>query len=677
MKAKRLISFLLALCLIASFFVGALPQAYAAETSLGFGTVNLGKGNEKETTLVYDKPNGKSFTSLKHGTQVSILDQVKDENGNQWYKIRYTPKVEGYMPKSKISFDNPSSTSTTAKVGFVNEKVTSCLLVRSDPSDINYRILERLYCGDQVTIINSQTIKNVKWYKIRTKSGKEGWCKSEYITQGSSKKEPSSSNSPSSSKLKKETIEEKGSIISRAQIYTSIAPRKVPHSKSFTGGEGVFLSELITDSKGNQYYYFEFGKLAGYIDKDNAIRVSEEEFHGRPVSIDTTKKGTVNKKVTSNLLVRSDPSDDNYKTLERLRCGDQVSIIQSTTIKGVKWFRIITKNGTEGWCKAEYIDECSNKTEQNNSTSTKIKRESISGTGTVLRKTTAHKYSDKSSKEDLMFLGGEHVSLFELVTIGNQQRYGCRFGSKVWYIDKADVRTSVQQISSATNDSQPQKGKLQGIVRVQTRLSCRVEPSTKADVVETLFNGASVEVLETKTVSKTKWYLVRTQKGNKGWCLAAYIEIGTWKLISSAETYNYRSGTNSRFNAERVSSRLTGLVLSPNQQFSWLYIVGECGKEQGYKKAKVIVNGKYVDGYGGGVCQVSTTINIAIMRMGIPTIRRKHSLPSVYAKPEEEATVSYPNVDFKFTNTQKAPIKLELRASAGYCTCNVYIWDQS
>lgn len=519
--AKRLISFLMALCLIASFFVGTLPQAYAAEKSQGLGTVSLGKGKENETAPVYDKPNGKSFTSLKHGTQVSILDQVKDENGNQWYKIRYTPKVEGYMPKSQISFDNLNSTSTTAKVGFVNEKVTSNLRVRSKPSEKDFKTIERLYAGDKVTILSTETIDRIKWYKIRTEKGNEGWGKSEYITQGSSKKEPSSSNSPSSSKLKKETIGEEGTIISWAQIYTSIDPKKVPHTKSFTGGEGVFLSELITDSKGNQYYSFSFGTLKGFIKRDNAIRVSEQEFHGRPGSIDTSRKGTVNKKVTSNLLVRSEPSDSNYKTLDRLRCGDQVSIIQTTTILGIKWYRILTKNGTEGWCKSQYIDEGSN------TTSAKVKREAVSGTGRILRRTTAHKYYDKNSKEDRMFLGGEYLSIFELITIGNQQQYGCRFGSNVWYIDKADVGTSFQQSSSDQNTSHPQNGNLQGIVRVQTRLSGRAEPSTKANIVESLFNGASVEILETKIVSQTKWYRVRTQKGNQVWCLAAYIEIGT------------------------------------------------------------------------------------------------------------------------------------------------------
>ena len=368
MKAKRLITFLLALCLIASFFVGTLPQAYAAEKSQGLGTVSLGKGMENKTAPVYDKPNGKSFTSLKHGTQVSILDQVKDENGNQWYKIRYTPKVEGYMPKSQISFDNPNSTSTTAKVGFVNEKVTSNLRVRSKPSEKDFKTIELLYAGDKVTILSTETIDGIKWYKIRTEKGNEGWCKSEYITQGSTKKEPSSSNSPSYSKLKKETIVEKGTIISWAQIYTSIDPKKVLHSKSFIGGEGVSLSEPITDSKGNQYYYFEFGKLTGYIDKDKAIRVSEEEFHGRPLSVDASKKGTVNKLVTSNLMVRSSPSEKDFTVLDRLYCGDQVSIIQITTINQVKWYRILTEGGIEGWVKAQYVNEGSNKTHQNNST---------------------------------------------------------------------------------------------------------------------------------------------------------------------------------------------------------------------------------------------------------------------------------------------------------------------
>jgi uncharacterized protein YgiM (DUF1202 family) len=447
----------------------------------------------------------------------------------------------------------------------------------------------------------------------------------------------------------------------------------VPSSVSFLGGERIKLEKLVTDTHGVQFYLVKFGTLTNYVHKGDAIRDSEEEFNGRPGSIDTSQKGTVNSLVTSLLMVRSNPSETDFTVLDRLHCGDQVSIIQTTTINGVKWFRVLTEDGIEGWVKAQYINVNADKNQQTNSTSSKEKHEPVSGIGQVRQRTTAHKFCGQSSKEDKTFLGGELVELFELVTIGSRQQYGCKFGGKEYYVDKSYISTSIQPSSSAQGTSKPQNVKLQGVVQVNTRLSGRSQPSTSADVVESLFNGASVEVLETKTVSKTKWYLVRTQKGNEVWCLAAYITTGTWKRISIAETYNYRSGENSRFNAQRVSSRLTGFVITPNQTFSWVNIVGECGKEQGYRKAKVIVNRQYVDGYGGGVCQVSTTINIAIKQTGIKTIRRPHSLPSVYAKPEDEATVSYPNVDFRFTNTKNAPIKLDLSASDGYCTCEDYI----
>lgn len=102
--------------------------------------------------------------------------------------------------------------------------------------------------------------------------------------------------------------------------------------------------------------------------------------------------------------------------------------------------------------------------------------------------------------------------------------------------------------------------------------------------------------------------------------------------------------------------------------------MGACSKEDGYKESTVFKNGKRAKGYGGGVCQVSTTINIAIKNAGIKTNAIKHCLPVSYATRELEATVAYPSVDFSFVNSKKSDIMLELTAKNGSCTCNVYMW---
>ena len=85
------------------------------------------------------------------------------------------------------------------------------------------------------------------------------------------------------------------------------------------------------------------------------------------------------------------------------------------------------------------------------------------------------------------------------------------------------------------------------------------------------------------------------------------------------------------------------------------------------------MNKQKVQGYGGGVCQVSTTINMAVKKTGIATNASTHSMRVSYASIQDEASVSYPYLDFSFKNTLESPILIELVASSGRVTCKIYI----
>ena len=117
---------------------------------------------------------------------------------------------------------------------------------------------------------------------------------------------------------------------------------------------------------------------------------------------------------------------------------------------------------------------------------------------------------------------------------------------------------------------------------------------------------------------------------------------------------------------------LTGTIVMPGEEFSWCDTMGSCSAAKGYKIATVYINGKVDEGTGGGVCQVSTTFNMAVKKAGIPTNASQHSLPVSYAKREDEASVSYPYLDFSFTNTLTTPILVEFVTNNGKVTCNIY-----
>lgn len=150
------------------------------------------------------------------------------------------------------------------------------------------------------------------------------------------------------------------------------------------------------------------------------------------------------------------------------------------------------------------------------------------------------------------------------------------------------------------------------------------------------------------------------------------VEQEEWQLLSTATT-QAKANTNRDINISIASSYINEKILQPGEQFSFWDTVGKCTYAKGYKDATVYANGKKTTGIGGGVCQVSTTVNIAAKNAGIATKAKQHSLPVSYASREDEATVSYGNKDFKFTNTTGKVIKLVMRSEKGACTCEIWV----
>ncbi|MGE5041884.1 MAG: VanW family protein [Candidatus Levyibacteriota bacterium] len=104
-----------------------------------------------------------------------------------------------------------------------------------------------------------------------------------------------------------------------------------------------------------------------------------------------------------------------------------------------------------------------------------------------------------------------------------------------------------------------------------------------------------------------------------------------------------------------ATSKINGVLVAPNEVFSFDKYLGDVSKNTGYKQAYVIQNGKTVLGDGGGVCQVSTTLFRAILNAGLPVVERNaHAYRVGYyeedSPPGIDATVFYPSVDLKFKN---------------------------
>ena len=126
-------------------------------------------------------------------------------------------------------------------------------------------------------------------------------------------------------------------------------------------------------------------------------------------------------------------------------------------------------------------------------------------------------------------------------------------------------------------------------------------------------------------------------------------------------------------NVALAAEKVNGTVLSPGAVFSYNEIVGERTSEQGFQIAKVYSGGKAVDGIGGGICQVSTTLYNAVLYANLEVVsRRNHQLPVHYVPLGQDATVVYGQTDFKFKNSQKTPIKITASTYQGELTVSIY-----
>lgn len=130
--------------------------------------------------------------------------------------------------------------------------------------------------------------------------------------------------------------------------------------------------------------------------------------------------------------------------------------------------------------------------------------------------------------------------------------------------------------------------------------------------------------------------------------------------LSTYVTYFSSSNINRVENIRLATKSIDGTILYGGESFSFNEATGKRDKENGYRSADVIVKGKLVPGYGGGVCQVSTTLYNAALLSDLDIIERhNHSIPSSYVKKGQDATVSYDYLDLKIKNTYEDPIYIQ------------------
>ena len=159
---------------------------------------------------------------------------------------------------------------------------------------------------------------------------------------------------------------------------------------------------------------------------------------------------------------------------------------------------------------------------------------------------------------------------------------------------------------------------------------------------------------------------------------ANYQEFNFNDLLGKGESTFYGSSASRIHNIKNGASKLHGLVINKGETFSLGEALGEIGAKTGYLPELVIKNRRTVPEYGGGLCQVATTVFRAAIYSGLPVVERhNHAYRVGYYEPPigMDAAIYYPQVDLKFKNDTSGPILIQA-AVKGY-KITFYFYGQS
>lgn len=158
--------------------------------------------------------------------------------------------------------------------------------------------------------------------------------------------------------------------------------------------------------------------------------------------------------------------------------------------------------------------------------------------------------------------------------------------------------------------------------------------------------------------------------------------LGIKELVGKGTSLFQHSIQSRIFNIGLATSRINGVLVAPDEEFSFAKALGDISAFTGYQKAYIIQNGKTVLGDGGGVCQVSTTFFRALLNAGLPiTERHAHAYRVGYyeqdSPPGLDATVYVPTVDLKFKNDTDNHILIQTEFNEQLQELSIFLYGTS
>ncbi len=145
--------------------------------------------------------------------------------------------------------------------------------------------------------------------------------------------------------------------------------------------------------------------------------------------------------------------------------------------------------------------------------------------------------------------------------------------------------------------------------------------------------------------------------------------LGRIASYSTTTTSNRNRNTNIELSAAAINGR----VLQPGEAFSFNDATGQRTSAKGYKEAAAISGGASADEVGGGVCQTSSTLFVAVALANLEIVTRSpHAWPSSYVPEGWDATVNWPGLDFRFRNNTEYPVYIVASYASRQLTVEIY-----
>ena len=222
-----------------------------------------------------------------------------------------------------------------------------------------------------------------------------------------------------------------------------------------------------------------------------------------------------------------------------------------------------------------------------------------------------------------------------------------------------ELQTICQDINEGAVDASFHLGSSGEIKITKSKKGKRVDISRLKEDIYDMINKKKIENIDLTVV--TLYPKISTE------------QVKSINSIIGQFSTSFNDSTSRGSNIHVAGQSTSDILLMPGQTFSYNKHTGARNLVNGYKSAPIIVGGEVINGEGGGVCQVSTTIYNAALLSGLKIDEvHNHSITSKYVQRGRDATVSYGYTDLKFTNPYSHPIYIKNIVGNGTITCKIY-----